>query len=326
MINNINENDFRGVDLNLMVTLMVLLRERSVSRAAERLHLGQPAVSGALARLRGLFDDELLVRTGSAMLPTPRALELERSMGQALYDMHLALFQPPSFDPLTVARTVTIGMPDWIDTWLLPPLLAALSHKAPHVRVRVLETDPYTVSDMLAKEEIELAIGAFDQGPPWQRRAGLASMAFRCVGRPDVIGRGGKMTLAEYTGLSHLLVSHRGAFEGRVDKALATLGLSRNVVYTSPHFSSLPRVLQRVDAVAAVPGGLAPIWENDFGLLSAAIPLNLPTIEIALVWHATRDKDVFVQWVCGIVKDLVPGLAADSFDTELKLSVENVQK
>ena len=214
MINNINENDFRGVDLNLMVTLMVLLRERSVSRAAERLHLGQPAVSGALARLRGLFDDELLVRTGGAMLPTPRALELERSMGQALYDMHLALFQPPSFDPLTVARTVTIGMPDWIDTWLLPPLLAALSRKAPHVRVRVLETDPYTVSDMLAKEEIELAIGAFDQGPPWKRRAGLASMAFRCVGRPDVIGRGGKMTLAEYTGLSHLLVSHRGGVRG----------------------------------------------------------------------------------------------------------------
>ena len=306
MINNINENDFRGVDLNLMVTLMVLLRERSVSRAAERLHLGQPAVSGALARLRSLFDDELLVRTGGGMLPTPRALELERSMGQALYDMHLALFQPPSFDPLTVARTVTIGMPDWIDTWLLSPLLAALSRKAPHVRVRVLETDPYTVSDMLAKEEIDLAIGAFEQGSPWQRRVALASMTFRCVGRPELIGRGGKMTLEDYIGLPHLLVSHRGAFEGRVDKALATLGLSRNVVYTSPHFSSLPRVLQRVDAVAAVPGGLAPIWETDFGLLSAAMPIELPTIEIAVVSHATRDRDVFVQWVCDIVKDIAP--------------------
>ena len=151
-------------------------------------------------------------------------------------------------------------------------------------------------------------------------------MQFRCVGHRDILASGAKMTLADYIGLPHLLVSHRGAFEGRVDKALATLGLSRNVVCASPHFSSLPRVLQRVDAVAAVPGGLAPIWENDFGLLSAAIPLDLPTIEIALVWHATRDKDVFVQWVCGIVKDLVPGLAADSFDTELKLSVENVQK
>lgn len=326
MIINISENDFRGVDLNLMVTLMVLLRERSVTRAAERLHLGQPAVSGALARLRSLFGDELLVRTGTGMLPTPRALELERQVGQALSDMHVALFQPPSFDPLTVARTLTIGMPDWIDTWLLPALLAALSRKAPNVRVRVLETDPYTVSDMLAQEEIELAIGAFDQGPPWQRRVALASMTFRCVGRPKLIGSGGKMTLEQYIGLPHLLVSHRGAFEGRVDKALATLGLSRNVVHTSPHFSSLPRVLQCVDAVAAVPGGLAPLWESDFGLLSAAIPLELPTIEIAVVSHATRDKDMFVQWVCDIVRELAPRLATGAPDARLKLSEENVQK
>lgn len=122
------------------------------------------------------------------------------------------------------------------------------------------------------------------------------------------------------------LVSHRGAFEGRVDKALATLGLSRNVVCASPHFSSLPRVLQRVDAVAAVPGGLAPIWENDYGLVSAAIPLELPTIEIALVSHATRDKDVFVQWVGDLVKEIAPGLATGALDAQLKLSEENVQK
>lgn len=326
MIFNINENDFHGLDLNLMVTLMVLLRERSVSRAAERLHLGQPAVSGALARLRSLFDDELLVRTGGAMQPTPRALELEQSVGQALSGMHAALFQATPFDPLTITRTITIGMPDWIDTWLLAPLLAALNRRAPGVRVRIIETDPYTVSDMLAKESIELAIGAFDRGPPWQRHVPLASMAFRCVGRPEVMGGSGEISLQQYIGLPHLLVSHRGAFEGRVDQALATLGLSRNVVYTSPHFSSLPRVLQGVDAVAAVPGGLAPLWEHDFGLLSAAMPLELPTIEIALVAHATRDKDVFVQWVCGVVKDLVPGLAAGALDTQLKLSEENVQK
>ena len=312
MMINISENDFRAVDLNLMVTLMVLLRERSVSRAAQQLHLGQPAVSGALSRLRSLFGDELLVRAGGKMLPTPRALELERTVGQALHDMHAALFQVSSFDPLTIARTVTIGMPDWIDTWLLPPLLAALSRKAPHVRVRVLETDPYTVSDMLARETIELAIGAFDPGAPWQRRVALASMAFRCVGRPGIMGAGGQMTLQEYIGRAHLLVSHRGAFEGRVDKALAALGLTRNVMYTSPHFSSLPRVLQRVDAVAAVPEGLAPIWKHDFGLVSAPIPLDLPTIEIALVSHATRDGDAFVLWICDVIKDIVFRLAAGS--------------
>lgn len=314
MISNINERDFRGVDLNLLVTLLVLLRERSVSRAAERLHLGQPAVSGALSRLRSLFNDELLVRSGGQMLPTPRALELERTLGQALGDVHAALFQVPAFDPRTIVRTVTIGMPDWVDTWLLPPLLAALSRDAPNVRVRIVETDPYTVSDMLANESIELAVGAFDQGPPWQRRVGLASMTYRCVGRPEVFAGSGKMTLEDYIGLPQLLVSHRGSFEGRVDKALAGLGLKRNVMYTSPHFSSLPRVLQQVRAVAAVPGGLAPIWEHDFGLKSVAIPLDLPAIDIALVSHAARDKDGFVQWVAGLVREIVPGLSAGGAD------------
>lgn len=310
MIPNINENDFRGVDLNLLLTLMVLLRERSVSRAADKLHVGQPAVSGALARLRRLFSDELLVRSGRGMVPTPRALELELTVGQALHDMHAALFHAPKFDPQTVARTLTIGMPDWVDTWLLPPLLAVLSRAAPHVRVRILETDPYTVSDMLAKETIDLGIGAFDQGPPWQRRILLTSTGFRCIGRHDVIASGNAMSIEKYTGFRHLLVSHRGAFEGRVDKALATLGLARNVMYSSPHFSSLPRVLQQVDAVAAVPAPLAPIWERDFGLRSAAIPLDLPAIETALVAHAARDGDGFIQWVCGIVTDIVPRMSA----------------
>ena len=179
------------------------------------------------------------------------------------------------------------------------------------VRVRILDTDPYTVADMLARETIELGIGTFDAGPPWQRRAPLASMTFCCVGRPDVIGRRGALTLEDYVGLPHLLVSHRGAFEGRVDRAVATLGLTRNVVYTSPHFSSLPRVLQQVDAVAAVPAGLAPIRERDFGLVSTPIPLAMPTLDIALVSHAARERDVFVQWVGDVVKEVVPRIAAD---------------
>jgi DNA-binding transcriptional LysR family regulator len=163
---------------------------------------------------------------------------------------------------------------------------------------------------MLAKDALDFAIGAFDRGPPWQTRRLLGAMKFRCVGHPDVIGRSGIMTLHQYVALSHLLVSHRGSFEGRVDIALAKLGLARNVAYTSPHFSSLPRVLQQVKAVAAVPEGLTPIWERDFGLASATIPLDLPLIEIALVHHGARDNDPLVQWICSIVDDLIKGVLA----------------
>ncbi len=108
----IKEIDCRRVDLNLLVTLLVLLRERSVSRAAEKLYLGQPAVSAALARLRTLFDDPLLVRSAKGMVPTVKALELEAALKPVVASIQSVLFEPTVFDPTTAERTFVLGMPD----------------------------------------------------------------------------------------------------------------------------------------------------------------------------------------------------------------------
>src|SRR5689334_21572226 len=116
MIGTIRERDFRGVDLNLLVTLLVLMRERSVSKAAACLHLGQPAVSGALARLRELFHDELLVRGKGGMQPTQRGLELQSALAPALVELQAVVSDAPAFDPARSDRSFVIGMPDWIDT------------------------------------------------------------------------------------------------------------------------------------------------------------------------------------------------------------------
>ncbi|MDH0738501.1 LysR family transcriptional regulator [Achromobacter spanius] len=120
MISNIRERDLRGVDLNLLVTLLVLLRERSVSKAAQCLYLGQPAVSGALARLRELFQDDLLVRTQGGMLPTPRGLELQSQLLPVLAEMQSVILQTPTFDAASSERRFTIGVMDWANDWLLP--------------------------------------------------------------------------------------------------------------------------------------------------------------------------------------------------------------
>lgn len=298
-MNNIRERDFRGIDLNLLVTLLVLLRERSVSRAAASLHLGQPAVSGALARLRDTFKDPLLVRGPAGMLPTPRALALQAALGPALESIQAVVTDEPGFDPATLRRTFVLGMPDWIDTWLLAPLLARVTAQAPGVRVQVVETDRFRLAEMLAQQALDVAVGSFPEGPRWQHMTALRSLRFCCVSRPDVAGPQGLMALAQYAAMPHLMVTYRSALEGTVDTALAAHGLQRHILATSPRFASLPRVLQEVPAVATVPEVLAPLWRQAFGLVSQPAPLELPSIQVSIVRHANRTHDTALDWLCG---------------------------
>jgi LysR family transcriptional regulator, mexEF-oprN operon transcriptional activator len=301
-IMNIIERDFRGVDLNLLVTLMVLLRERSVSKAAACLHLGQPAVSGALARLRELFDDELLVRTSGGMQPTSRALELQSALAPAIESIQETVFKTPAFDPQTLSRTVVLGMSDWADIWLLPPLLARLHQEAPQLRIAVVVTDPFRGADMLARGEMDLGVGSFPEGPAWMRRSRLRLMRFRCVYNPALVRVRGAITLQQYTELPHLLVSYRGAFHGPLDDKLSALGLRRNVEYTSDRFSSLPGVLKGIAVIATVPEVLAARWEEDYSLVSCALPLDIDPFPVSLIRHAAREKDPALNWLCDVIK------------------------
>lgn len=119
----IDERDFRSIDLNLLVVFHVLIRERSVSRAAERLFLGQPAVSAALSRLRKIFNDELLVRVGHSMEPTIKAFSLHAQLSPALAAVRATLIEQPDFNPAMQQRVFRIGMRDWVESWLMPGLL-----------------------------------------------------------------------------------------------------------------------------------------------------------------------------------------------------------
>src|SRR5262245_63161385 len=137
----IRTNDFRKFDLNLLLAFQVLVRERSVSRAAERLFLGQPAMSGALARLRQVFQDEILVRTGRGMEPTTKALALYAQLTPALESIRATLFEHPVFDPATQSRTFHLGMRDWVEAWLVPELIVCIQQTAPRVRIAVRASD-----------------------------------------------------------------------------------------------------------------------------------------------------------------------------------------
>src|SRR5581483_9992217 len=154
----IGESDFRKLDLNLLVAFQVLVRERSVSRAAERLFLGQPAMSGALARLRDFFQDEILVRTGRGMAPTTKALALAAQLAPVLESLRATLFEQPAFDPATQSRTFHLGMRDWVESWLMPALMVRVQRAAPRVRLAVRASDARLGARMLEDEEMDLGV------------------------------------------------------------------------------------------------------------------------------------------------------------------------
>lgn len=305
----IKEIDFRRVDLNLLVTLLVLLRERSVSRAAEKLYLGQPAVSAALARLRSLFDDPLLVRTAQGMVPTVKALELEAALKPAVANIQSVLFEPTVFDPAQAERTFVLGMPDWVEIWLMPRLFTRLQRLAPGLRIAVKTSDPFQVQDMLEQDEIALAIlpscATFDSGVPPRHARPLRRMGFACVYDPRQIDLPPPLTLDQFLAFPHLLVTYRVANEGVVDRMLAEQGRVRSLAYTTPHFGVLPNLLRQLPALACVPEVLAEHWRQHFGLATSPIPLALPGFTAGLIWHATRDRDPALRWLCEQIEAVV---------------------
>jgi len=300
---NIRERDLRGVDLNLLVTLLVLLRECSVSKAAECLHLGQPAVSGALSRLRELFRDELLVRVPGGMRPTARGSELQSQLLPLISGLQAVVLEQPSFDAATSERRFIVGMMDWVNTWLLPGLLSRLAVEAPGVRITVVATDRFRFTDMLQQEEMDLAVGPFSGGARWQRNSSIATIHSCCVARAGVLGNLRKFEIERFASLPHVMVSYRGATNGVVDQALALRGMRRNIVCTVPTFSSLQVALRQIPAVATVPRVLAELWRKDFDFEVAEVPVALLPNEVTVVTHRSRDNDPAIQWLCELIKE-----------------------
>jgi LysR family transcriptional activator of mexEF-oprN operon len=257
----IAENDFRKLDLNLLVALQVLVREKSVSKAAARLYLGQPAMSGTLARLRELLHDDILVRSGRGMQPTSRALALCAQLAPALESIRATLFEQPVFDPAMQARTFHLGMRDWVESWLMPGLMARVQQAAPHVRIAVRASDAQQGARMLQEEEMDLGVSVFPAGPAWQRREVLATMGYRCVYDRKSLGlHDGKrlkpdapLTLEQYLAHPHLVTPAQADFHGAVDDELVGRRKRRSVIYTTPRFAALPLLLRRADLIATVP-------------------------------------------------------------------------
>ncbi len=301
----IKENDFRKIDLNLLIAFAVLFREQSVSLAADKLHLGQPAVSGALARLREMFDDPLFIRSGHRMQPTARATDLHTELMPLLEQLQSALFQQAEFNPSCAKTTVTIGMTDWVEMWLMPRLVPALREQAPGVRLNVVASDPFTDAQRLEGGELDMAISVANQSARWMERELLTPMEFVTLWHPSQLQLASPLTPEVYAAQQHVLVSYREATSSHIDTLLAKQGLKREVCYTTPHFAALPGVLMQMPALATVPEGLSDGWQKTWDFCSSPVPLDVTPLDIGLLWHQRHNSDAALMWVKGFIKRLV---------------------
>jgi len=301
----IRENDFHRIDLNLLTVLLVLQREGSVSRAAEKLHLGQPAVSNALARLREMFSDPLFVRTAGGMIATPRAEALIAELGPLMEQMQHVLFQPPSFTPASASHVFRLGMSDWVESWLMPELQAYVIREAPGITLQVSASDPFRDGQQVLQREIDLAISVGQSTAATLRRENIRSLNFCTLWHPEQLSLEAPLTLKNYVEHDHVLVSYRGSAWSAIDDQLALQGQSRKVRYVTPHFSSLPPLLKRIPALATVPSGLAADWVTHYGLRCSPVPVQTPEISLSLLWHKKSDNDMPLNWLRGVLGRII---------------------
>ena len=295
----IDHANLARLDLNLLVALDALLTERGVTRAADRVGLGQSAMSHNLARLRALFGDELLTRGPEGMRPTPRALALAEPVRAALAQVQALLSRDEAFDPRTAERTFRVGLPDSTEVLLVPALLARLCEEAPGVHLRLHNIDPLRLGDDLDADRLDLAVGmgVFAQGQAHHKRRLLLTETYLCMFNAERTGVSAPITLEDYVRLPHVLTSLRPGERGVVDDALAKLGLQRTVVLTTPRFLAVPFLVARAPVVVTMHSRLARLFAAELGLSLSPPPVELQKVAVSLIWHASYDHDPAHAWL-----------------------------
>lgn len=304
------------LDLNLLLALDALISLKSVTRAAEKRFISQPAMSHALNRLRAFFDDPLLVRTPQGMQPTERALHLQRGVHQVLSLLENHLNQPEAFDPKTSQRRFTISTTDYVECVLIPPLVKLLAAQAPglHIDIQILREEIPEAA--LANGEIDLLLG-FDEymripgylcRETWltEPLAGLVS-----AHHPQV---GDALTLAQTIALPHVFHSPLGRRGSPLDAYLAARGLQRSISVESQSYMSAAAIVSHTDHLCILPQRVAAMLAGYWPLRQVALPQDFPDYHLNCVWHPVQDKQPALCWLRDLMRTLIqpsppPGIA-----------------
>ncbi|EKF41843.1 LysR family transcriptional regulator [Nitratireductor indicus] len=289
--------NLRSMDLNLLLVFDAVYSERSISRAALRLNLSQPAVSNALARLRHTVDDPLFKREGSGMVPTPRAKSLRDPIRQALELLERGFRGDEEFDYSKSNREFVIAVEDYGETVLIPRFIDWLAEAAPGIHIQIRPEPSSLLTRELREGTVDLALDYFAlQGEGFVSKCVLTE-GLVTLSRIDHPKLGEQLTLDSYLDLQHVVITPRRKSRPMIDLALNKRGLKRDIALTVPHFLSMPAVVQRSNLLATLPRRMAFIYADHFRLKTYTVPVRTPEFPVFLIWHDTHDADPAHRWL-----------------------------
>ncbi len=297
--------NFRTLDLNLLRVYDAVMIEGSITRAAERLAMTQPAVSNALRRLREAVGEDLLTRAPRGVRPTAFGEALWPQVSAALAQLRHAL-EPGDYDPAEDERVFRLTLPDVIAVVLLPPLMARLEALGARARVEVhplVDRDPRRV---LADGEVDFALGYFPEvvaalvaqgsGAPLRHRR-LAEGRYVCAMRREHPLAGRSLTLDEFCAAEHVLVSFSGRAHGFVDQALASHGRTRRIVLTVNQFFAAAHVVRDSDLLTVLPEDFLPLTGLQDRLVVTELPVDPGIVSVDALWHARHERSAAHRWL-----------------------------
>jgi DNA-binding transcriptional LysR family regulator len=285
----------RRLNLNLLIALDALLEHGGVSEAAARLGMSQSGLSHALAELRVLFGDDLLVRSGDRMVPTPKAEELREPLALAIRALERVVAGEAQFSPVTSRRTFVVAMRDQFAAVLGPELVLRVRDGAPSVALQVVPYERARLTERLASGTLDLAVGVDPPEADGLKRRLLYREVFVCLvreGHPL-----GRMTLRDYAAAEHVVTEAHDGYRGAVDELLAAEGLTRKVVVRVPYFLAAPILVAKTDLVLTVPARVADLYATMLPLRRVDPPGSLRGFDVHAVWHPRFDRDAAIRWL-----------------------------
>ncbi|MBA1158960.1 LysR family transcriptional regulator [Microvirga mediterraneensis] len=296
-MSSIDHFNLRSFDLNLLIAFDALMQERSVTLAARRLKVRQPAMSHTLATLRVIFNDELLVRVKQTMEPTQRALELHKPIRDLLAQAQDVLRGSRPFSPATDERVFRVGLTNGLEVLLLPELAARFRQHAPRVSVLARAVEPSDATELIDSGDLDLAIGCYDAPVSWQRRELLFEETLTCCFNPALLHCRVPIDGQTYIETPHAVVSLNGELWGCMKPALEEIDARLNIVASGPNFLATLMIAREGPLLTTLPSRIASFYAPIFGLATSPVPLPFRPNPIAMVWPTRADHEPGSVWL-----------------------------
>ncbi|MCV6624296.1 MAG: LysR family transcriptional regulator [Cellvibrionaceae bacterium] len=302
------------IDLNLLVYLDVLLRERNVTKAASHLGISQPAMSNGLKRLRELFNDPLLVRTSEGMTPTERATELEPQVRAVLADIEKAVQPREDFDAKGSERVFRIMASDYAESTLFPKLLKRLRNDAPGVTLDIMTPSDVSFLDV-EQGKVDMVINRFDSMPQSFHQLTVWRDSFSCLMSKKNPARH-DFDLEKYLQSKHVWVSKTGMGVGVgvnpsdvqrlgwVDEALAKAGHKREITVFTRHYQAAMLLAEQKDLVVTIPTRAAQLQSKNSRVVIKDPPFEIPPLELKMAWSPLLQNNPAHQWLRRLIAEV----------------------